>query len=146
MIAKEEPGKLSLPPLPNTLTLLHDRQQGVEVACVGISQPHRGDIRPLPHQSKWAPRLGLKTPDNGVRPLPLWSHPRSVLAGATSTPSIQSDSSVMNGKCLSVCLSVCVAECAAEEKRLWEVGRGPEGIQIPFSKNFPPLLTSESRK
>lgn len=41
---------------------------------------------------------------------------------------------------------VCAEESTVEEKGLWEIGQGPDGIQTSFSKNFLPLLTSESRK
>lgn len=43
-------------------------------------------------------------------------------------------------------LPICAKESTVEEKRLREIHQGPEGVQISFFKNFPPLFTSAGRK
>lgn len=41
---------------------------------------------------------------------------------------------------------VCAEESTGEEEKLWEIGQGPEGNWVSFSKNISPLPTPKGRK
>lgn len=87
MIAKEEPGKLFLLPLQNTVIFLHYTQHGNGLCrLLSITQRETGH---LPHQPEGgALRLSPKTPGNDMRPLTVLSPPDSVLRGATDVPQV----------------------------------------------------------
>lgn len=131
MIAKEEPGKLFLLPLQNTLMFLHYTRHGLEMASPGSSLSPRGKLGAFHISLREGPWGSARRPPAMTRG-PWQCYPLQTLCW--EKPQTPPQSHCLKAHCEKE-LPICVEGSTVGEKKLWE--RGQAHRVSSFQKLFP---------